>query len=75
MKGKIYQVHKQKFGKRRGEYVYGPAVGTFVMRRRILVSEEEYGANESYDGDSEYDDDEEYDDDIDEYTDDGDDYE
>ena len=75
LKGKIYQVHKQKFGKRRGEYVYGPAVGTFVMRRRILVSEEEYGANESYDGDSEYDDDEEYDDDIDEYTDDGDDYE
>jgi len=75
LKGKIYQVHKQKFGKRRGEYVYGPAVGTFVMRRRILVSEEEYEANESYDGDSEYDDDEEYDDDIDEYTDDGDDYE
>jgi len=74
LKGKIYQVHKQKFGKKRGEYVYGPAVGTFVMRRRISMSEEEYeeldesGSDDSDDNEFEYDDDGEYDDDIEEYT-------
>ena len=73
LKGKIYQVHKQKFGKKRGEYVYGPAVGTFVMRRRILMSEEECDDidesefDESDDDEFDYDDDEEYDDDIEEY--------
>lgn len=76
LKGKIYQVHKQKFGKKRGEYVYGPAVGTFVMRRRILMSEEECDDmdesdfDEKDDDEFQYDDDddEEYDDDIEEYT-------
>lgn len=74
LKGKIYQVHKQKFGKKRGEYVFGPAVGTFVMRRRILMSEEECDdmdesdVDESDDDEFEYDDDVEYDDDIEECT-------
>eukprot|EP00536_Pseudo-nitzschia_multiseries_P000001 jgi/Psemu1/293870/fgenesh1_pm.2_\ len=67
LKGKIYQVHKQKFGKKRGEFVYGPAVGTFVMRRRISMSKEEEEDDEYFDDDSddddfdyEADDDEEY---------------
>merc|ERR1712238_103386 len=57
--GKIYQVHKQKFGKKRGEYVFGSAVGTFVMRRRITFteteSESEYEEHDEND-DNEYDD-------------------
>mmetsp|Transcript_4464 Transcript_4464/g.9702 ORF Transcript_4464/g.9702 Transcript_4464/m.9702 type:complete len:428 (+) Transcript_4464:307-1590(+) len=55
LKGKIYQVHKQKFGKKQGEYVYGPAVGTFVMRRRISMSKEEEEEEEDYDEDSDFD--------------------
>lgn len=66
LKGKIYQVHKQKFGKKRGEYAYGPVVGTFVMRRRISMPEEEY--DESDDGEFDYDGSEDYDDDIEEYS-------
>jgi hypothetical protein len=54
--GKIYQVHRQRFGKQRGEYVFGQAVGTFVARRRIRARVDE---------DLEEDDDE--DDDEDEY--------
>ena len=74
LKGKIHQVHKQKFGKKRGEYVYGPAVGTFVMRRRVSISEEEYDDadgseyEESDDDDFEYDDDAEYDEEEEEFT-------
>ena len=72
LKGKIYQVHKQKFGKRRGEYVYGPAVGKFVMRRRISMSEEDYDDDDDDDDDSDNDkyedDDGEYDDDEEDYT-------
>jgi len=74
LKGKIYQVHKQKFGKKRGEYVYGPAVGTFVMRRRISMSEEDdYDMDESDvevsdDDESEYDIAGEYDDEMEEYS-------
>ncbi len=69
LKGKIYQVHKQKFGKKRGEYVYGPAVGTFVMRRRVSMSEEDYDDDEPDDeGYDEYDEEEEeYDEDVDEF--------
>ncbi len=68
LKGKIYQVHKQKFGKKRGEYVYGPAVGTFVMRRRVSISEEDYDEDETDDEDyDEYDDEEEDDEDVDEF--------
>ncbi|OEU13915.1 hypothetical protein FRACYDRAFT_242269 [Fragilariopsis cylindrus CCMP1102] len=59
--GKIYQVHKQKFGKKRGEYVFGTAVGTFVMRRRITMSESENDG----DDDDDYD---QYDDDEEDYT-------
>mmetsp|Transcript_15911 Transcript_15911/g.36689 ORF Transcript_15911/g.36689 Transcript_15911/m.36689 type:complete len:424 (-) Transcript_15911:83-1354(-) len=66
LKGKIYQVHKQKFGKKRGEYVYGPAVGTFVMRRRISMSKEEED-DEFYDDESD-DDDFDYDEDDEEYS-------
>jgi hypothetical protein len=60
--GKIYQVHKQRFGKNRGEYVFGQAVGTFVARRRIKarVEEDEIGDNEEYDDDD--DDEEDWDD-------------
>lgn len=74
LKGKIYQVHKQKFGKKRGEYVYGPAVGTFVMRRRVSMSEDDYDDEEETDFDEsddeelEYEDDEGYDDDTEDYT-------
>jgi len=68
LKGKIYQVHKQKFGKKRGEYVYGPAVGTFVMRRRVSMSEEEYEDFDESDEDD-FDDELEYDDEKDEYSD------
>ena len=74
LKGKIYQVHKQKFGKKRGEYVYGPAVGTFVMRRRVSMSEEEYDDDDESDADGSdseefgYDDDGEYDEDEKEFT-------
>lgn len=60
--GKIYQVHKQKFGKKRGEYVFGTAVGTFVMRRRITMAETE---NDEEDDDDDYD---QYDDDEEDYT-------
>lgn len=68
LKGKIYQVHKQKFGKKRGEYVYGPAVGTFVMRRRVSMSKEDYDDDETDDEDyDEYDDEDEYDEDVDEF--------
>ncbi|KAG7367647.1 hypothetical protein IV203_030318 [Nitzschia inconspicua] len=55
--GKIYQVHKQRFGKNRGEYVFGQAVGTFVARRRIeakiIDKEEELEDMDEYDGDEE----------------------
>eukprot|EP00531_Pseudo-nitzschia_arenysensis_P010412 CAMPEP_0116146084 /NCGR_PEP_ID=MMETSP0329-20121206/16972_1 /TAXON_ID=697910 /ORGANISM="Pseudo-nitzschia arenysensis, Strain B593" /LENGTH=416 /DNA_ID=CAMNT_0003641801 /DNA_START=86 /DNA_END=1336 /DNA_ORIENTATION=- len=74
LKGKIHQVHKQKFGKKRGEYVYGPAVGTFVMRRRVSMSEELYDDEdeseyeETDDDGFEYDDEEEYDEEEDELT-------
>mmetsp|Transcript_26413 Transcript_26413/g.28409 ORF Transcript_26413/g.28409 Transcript_26413/m.28409 type:complete len:423 (-) Transcript_26413:143-1411(-) len=56
--GKIYQVHKQKFGKKRGEYVFGSAVGTFVMRRRITFTETESESEyeEHDENDDEYDD-------------------
>ena len=67
LKGKIYQVHKQKFGKKQGEYVYGPAVGTFVMRRRISMSKEEE-EEEDYDEDSDYDEFEYDNDDEEEYS-------
>mmetsp|Transcript_25323 Transcript_25323/g.59273 ORF Transcript_25323/g.59273 Transcript_25323/m.59273 type:complete len:413 (-) Transcript_25323:168-1406(-) len=74
LKGKIYQVHKQKFGKKRGEYVFGPAVGRFVMRRRISITDED---NDEHDGsdfdedDVDYkdDDESEYYDDLEEYSD------
>jgi len=62
LKGKIYQVHKQKFGKKRGEYVYGPAVGTFVMRRRISVDDDL--EDEDYDDDDEF----QYDEEDEEYS-------
>lgn len=74
LKGKIYQVHKQKFGKKRGEYVYGPAVGTFVMRRRISMTEDDYDDPDESDEDEcddeeyVYDDDGEYDEDEDGFT-------
>lgn len=74
LKGKIYQVHKQKFGKKRDEYIYGPAVGTFVMRRRISLSEEdcdeldESDVDESDRDEYEYDDDGEYESDKEENT-------
>mmetsp|Transcript_5959 Transcript_5959/g.10314 ORF Transcript_5959/g.10314 Transcript_5959/m.10314 type:complete len:393 (+) Transcript_5959:3-1181(+) len=51
--GKIYQVHKQRFGKQRGEYVFGQAVGTFVMRRRIRMVEEEEQEYEDEENDDE----------------------
>jgi len=54
--GKIYQVHKQKFGKKRGEYVFGSAVGTFVMRRRITFTETESESDYEDHDDDEYDD-------------------
>jgi hypothetical protein len=55
--GKIYQVHKQRFGKHRGEYVFGQAVGTFVARRRIKarVEEDEIEDVEEYDDDDDVD--------------------
>ncbi|KAL3925919.1 MAG: hypothetical protein SGARI_005762 [Bacillariaceae sp.] len=56
--GKIYQVHKQRFGKQRNEYVFGQAVGTFVARRRIRAH---------VDDEMDEDEDDEYDDDGDEY--------
>ena len=63
--GKIFQVHRQKFGKKRGEYVFGKAIGTFVMRRRIVFpsndaesDEEEYDSDHDQYGDYGYDDDE-----------------
>lgn len=69
LKGKIYQVHKQKFGKKRGEYVYGPAVGTFVMRRRISLSEDDEYDDDSDNDEYEDEDDGEYDDEEEEdYT-------
>jgi hypothetical protein len=58
--GKIYTVKKQRFGKGRGEYVFGQAIGTFVARRRLQITEE---YDDEYD-DDEYDD--EYDNDDDE---------
>ena len=73
LKGKIYQVHKQKFGKKRGEYVYGPAVGRFVMRRRISVTEADHDEQDDSDIDQDVvdykdDHDSEYDDVLEEYT-------
>lgn len=56
--GKIYQVHKQRFGKNRGEYIFGQAVGTFVARRRIQLFDDEVDENDDDD-----DDDEEYEED------------
>ena len=62
--GKIYQVHKQRFGKQRGEYVFGQAVGTFVARRRIRapVDDEDEIDGDEYDVDvmDEYDDEDEW---------------
>jgi hypothetical protein len=54
--GKIYQVHKQRFGKQRGEYVFGQAVGTFVARRRIKARIEEEEDGDDFDEMEEYDD-------------------
>ena len=63
--GKIYQVHKQRFGKQRGEYVFGQAVGTFVARRRIRAHVEDEAEEDEYD-DDEYDEEEEEWEDMDE---------
>jgi hypothetical protein len=60
--GKIYNVKRQRFGKGKGSYQFdGPAVGTFVARRRIQMTEEEE-EEDVYDDDEEYDNDQEYDD-------------
>ena len=55
--GKIYQVHKQRFGKHRGEYVFGQAGGTFVARRRIkaTIQDDEIEDDDEYDDDDEND--------------------
>jgi hypothetical protein len=53
--GKIYQVHKQRFGKNRGEYVFGKDVGTFVMRRRMRLTEDEQDQGEEEEEDEQYD--------------------
>jgi hypothetical protein len=64
--GKIYPVHKQRFGKDRGRYVFsGPSIGTFVARRRIRMVKED---DDDDDDDSEY----EEADDVDDDDDDGD---
>jgi hypothetical protein len=56
--GKIYQVHQQRFGKHRGEYVFGPPIGTFVARRRIqLLDEDDDDDDDDDDGDEDYEED------------------
>jgi hypothetical protein len=67
--GKIYQVHKQRFGKHRGEYVFGKDVGTFVMRRRIRLLEDDKEEDDEDDRQDEEEGDE-YDDDDDDEDDD-----
>ena len=63
--GKIYPVHKQRFGKDHGKYVFsGKSIGTFVARRRIRMVEEEE-EDDDYDYDQDESDYEEVDDDID----------
>jgi hypothetical protein len=39
--GIIYAVKKQRFGKGRGGYQFGQAIGTFVARRRLQITEED----------------------------------
>lgn len=56
--GKIYTVRKQRFGKDKGKYLYAQAVGTFVARRRMKLTNSNHPQS-TEDEDDESDDEEE----------------